>query len=725
MDLFDTIMPERSSREDALAIELTGIQEALERNQDLFHNTDETEISDDEYDGLRLRALQILKERPDLATTDMPVDRVGASPKGRLPKIAHEVPMLSLDNAFVRQDVVDFDEGVCRYLGLAPGSVTYVAEPKDDGLSLSLIYEDGVLLRAVTRGDKTIGEVVTGQALKVDGIPERLDGVPPMRIEVRGEVYMTHADFEAVNEMLTAEGRKAMSNCRNGAAGALRQSDPEETARRRLSFWAYEIAQSTGDQAETQTDVVRELKSYGFPVNPDMAECEDVDALIAQQEIIGGKRAQLGYDIDGVVYKVARRDLQKRLGTVSRVPRYAIAHKFTAERVSTRITGLDIQVGRTGKFTPMARLAPVRVGGVVVTNATLHNEDHMLKHDFRVGDLVVVQRAGDVIPQVVGLAPMEGEDRSAREAFVFPRSCPVCGANGVREAGEADRRCVAGLACDAQRKERLAHMTSKKALDIDGLGDKDVAQLVDAGIIAEPADVFRLRDRTAELMVLPGWGAKSVTSKLEAIENSRAAPMDRVLYAFGIRHVGDTASRLLARRYVTMDSLRTAMDDLREKRRLRREEAARTGDWGSNRKGAFDQSRFEVELANRMSEEVDVKQVGPEIVSSLLDFLDEPHNVSMLEDLCGLMDVQEVVFETMESKITGKTIVFSGKMEEMGREEAKAHAESLGAKAAGTVSSKTDVLVHGPGAGDKLKKAMALGVRCMTEAEWFDMVGRP
>jgi DNA ligase (NAD+) len=729
MDLFDFARSDEKPTEaakpsvDAEAVELKALQDSLAHHQELYHDGDAPEISDEEYDGQRLRALQILKARPDLATEDMPVDRVGATPKGRLPKIAHEIPMLSLDNAFTRQDVVDFDAGVCRYLGLEPGSVTYTAEPKDDGLSASLIYENGTLQRVVTRGDKTIGEVVTAQALTARGVPSRLNAPYPERIEVRGEIYMSHADFADINRRFASEGKAPLKNCRNGAAGALRQSDPAETARRPLRFWAYEIAQTTGDLARTQKDVVEELEAYGFEVNPLFAECADVDALIVHQELIGSRRAGLGYDIDGVVYKVSDRALQKRLGTVSRVPRYAIAHKFAAERVSTRLTSIDIQVGRTGKQTPVGRLSPVNVGGVVVTNATLHNEDEIRIKDLRVGDLVVVQRAGDVIPQIVGLADMPGEDRSTREPYSFPQECAACGSHAIREPGEADRRCVAGLACDAQRKERLEHLASKRALDIDGLGSKDIAQLVDAGLIAEPADIFRLKDRIVDLVSLEGWGQTSARKKLAAIEASRSSPLDRVLYAFGIRHVGETASTLFARRYGSMDALRSAMIPLQEMRRSERERATATGDWGSNRNGAFDEARFEEELAKRISETLAIPQIGPEIISSLLDFLDEPHNVSMLDDVCEQMDVQDVVFETTESEVTGKTVVFTGSLEHMGRKEAEAHAETLGARTSGSVSAKTDILVYGPGAGSKLTKAQGLGVRCLTEEEWRALVG--
>ena len=722
MDLFDFAPAATAPATDALAEEFGTIQSALARHQELYHGDDAPEVTDDEYDGLKRRADQILALRPELATADMPSERVGSTPGGRLPKVAHEIPMLSLDNAFTPEDVVDFDRRVSGWLGVPAGTLSYTAEPKDDGLSCSLVYERGVLMRAATRGDKTVGEDVTAQASTIAEIPKRLPAPHPDRLEVRGEVYMSHADFAAINERFAAEGRDPLRNCRNGAAGALRQSDPAETARRPLRFWAYEIAQTTGEPAKTQADVVDELASYGFETNPLFAECADVDELLAHQRTIGTVRASLGYDIDGVVYKVSRRDLQQRLGTVSRTPRWAIAHKFPAERVVTRLISIDIQVGRTGKLTPVARLSPVSVGGVVVTNATLHNEDYIVEKDFRVGDLVVLQRAGDVIPQIVELAPMHDEDRSDRCAYAFPHECPECGGLAVREPGEADRRCVSGLACPAQRVERLIHLASKRALDIDGLGEKDMAQLVATGLVSEPADVFRLKDRRTQIVGLDGWADQSTTRTLAAIEARRSSPMDRVLYAFGVRHVGDTASRLLARRYGTMTALREAMAPLLVDRAARRTAARTTGDWGSNRNGAFDEERFELELAKEFAQRIAIDQIGPEIVSSLLDFLDEPHNVSMLDDLCGEMDVLPVVFETASSPVTGKTVVFTGTLERMGRDEAKAHAESLGAKVSGSVSARTDILVHGPGAGSKLAKAQGLGVRCLTEAEWAELV---
>jgi DNA ligase (NAD+) len=725
MDLFDLLAAPaaQESGADAEAAELESLQRQLDRHQELYHGDDQPEISDAEYDGMRRRAKQILADRPDLAKPDMPVDRVGYKPKGRLAKVAHEIPMLSLENAFTRDDVIAFDESVCAYLGLPAGSVDYTAEPKDDGLSCSLIYEDGVLVRAATRGDKTIGEDVTDQARTVRDIPRRLASPHPDRIEIRGEVYMSHDDFAETNARFAAEGRPPMKNCRNAAAGSLRQTDPNETARRPLKFWAYEIVQTTADSVATQKGVVDELKDYGFRTNPLFRECEGIDGLIAHQELIGTLRSGLGYDIDGVVYKVSRRDLQRRLGTVSNTPRWAIAHKFPSERAATRLLAIDVQVGRTGKLAAVARLSPVGLGGTLVTNATLHNEDHIAELDLRVGDLVIVQRAGDVIPQIVGLADMTGEDRSSRVVYRFPQECPACAAHAVREPGEADRRCVAGLACPAQRKERLVHMASKKALDMDGLGEGQIGQLVDLGMIAEPADVFRLKDRKAELLNLEGWGEQSVAKRLAAIEASAKAPLDRTLYAFGIRHVGEVATKLLARRYRSMDALLDAMEVARERRSSRREEAKATGNWGSNRNGAFDEARFEVELAKEMAESLAIPQIGPEILSSLLDFLDEPHNASMLSDIRDVMDIQDVVFETAESPITGKTVVFTGTLETMGREEAKSHAESLGAKVSGSVSSKTDILIHGPGAGSKLTKAQGLGVRTMTEVEWREFVG--
>lgn len=718
MDLFE----HAEVAKDHLADEIGRLRTEIQRHQDLYHRDDAPEITDEEYDGMVRRHDQIVGERPDLADERSPTNNVGGELAPHLRKIVHEVPMLSLENAFTREDVVEFDRRVSDHLGMSPGTVAYTAEPKDDGLSCSLIYERGRLVQAATRGKNGVGEDITAQAGAVPEIPATLEEPCPARIEVRGEIYMTHAAFAAVNERHEREGLKPLANCRNAAAGAMRRQDPAETARRPLSFFAYAIAQSSDPMPSSQKGIDAELSRLGFRTNPLLAECADVDGLIAHYEHIGGLRADLGYDIDGVVYKVADTSLQKRLGIVSRTPRWAIAHKFAATRVETRLEGIDIQVGRTGKLTPVARLSPVSVGGVVVTNATLHNEDYIVERDIRVGDRVVLQRAGDVIPQIIGRASST-DDEGRGPAYVFPHRCPECEGDAVREPGEADRRCVAGLGCPAQRKERLVHMASKSALDIDGFGEKAVEELVEAGYVKEPADVFRLAAVSGEIEARNGWGQSSVRKMLDGIEARRTSPLARFLYAFGIRHVGETATKALARRFGTLDSIMAEGDRLRALRARRREDAAASGDWGGNSKVRYDERRFEIELAKTLAKELDMDGIGPEIVGSFLDFLDDEHNRRMMRDLAGEMILTAPAAASGDSPISGKTIVFTGSLEMMGRKEAEAHAESLGARTSGSVSAKTDILVHGPGAGSKLKKAEALGVTTMTESEWFAMLG--
>jgi DNA ligase (NAD+) len=730
VDLFDFLgdVPKIETRSEAtvaadpLREEIESLRSRIAVHQDLYHGEDAPEITDEEYDGMVRRHDQIVAERPDLASDDSPTLNVGGQTSSKLAKVVHKVPMLSLDNAFSEADVRDFDRKVSEHLGVPPGTVAYTAEPKDDGLSCSLTYEMGKLVLAATRGKNGVGEDVTAQARMVKEIPLTLSGDHPDILEVRGEVYMSHASFKEINERFEATGRKPLANCRNGAAGALRQSDPEETAQRPLSFLAYSAPQISGETPVTQTELDAKLREWGFVTNPLFKRCGDVDALLEHYALIGRERRGLGYDIDGVVYKVDDIALQNRLGNISRTPRWAIAHKFPSDRVQTRMTAIDIQVGRTGQLTPVARLSPVSVGGVVVTNATLHNEDYIRDGDYRVGDIVVLQRAGDVIPQIVGIADMPGEDRAAREPYAFPHECPECGAHAAREPDEAARRCVAGLSCPAQRKERLIHLASKDALDIDGLGEKAIVELVDCGMLHEPADIFRLKDRRAEICARDGWGTSSVSKMIDSIEARRSSPLDRVLYSFGIRHVGRTATTLLARRFHGMDALLDVCSTLQEDRAHRRDVAKETGDYGRNRTGAFDRQRFEEELAKEIAGRLDIAQIGPEIVTSLLDFLEDSQNQRMLADLRSEMDVQEVVFETKESPVTGLTVVFTGALERMGRDEAKKHAESIGAKVSGSISAKTSILVHGPGAGSKLAKAEGLGVRTMTEEEWWAFV---
>jgi DNA ligase (NAD+) len=718
LDLFE----HAETTKDRLADEIARLRTDIQRHQDLYHRDDSPEISDEEYDGLVRRHDQIVVERPDLADETSPTLNVGGELSPLLRKVVHEVPMLSLENAFTREDVFEFDRRVSEHLGVAPGTVHYTAEPKDDGLSCSLIYEAGRLVQAATRGKNGVGEDITAQAGAVPEIPSRLNAPFPDRIEVRGEVYMTHAALASVNERHEREGRKLLANCRNAAAGAMRQQDPAETARRPLSFFAYAVAQSSDPLPPSQKSIDGELSRLGFRTNPLLAECSSVDELVSHHARIGELRGQLGYDIDGVVYKVADTALQKRLGIVSRTPRWAIAHKFAATRVETRLEGIDIQVGRTGKLTPVARLSPVSVGGVVVTNATLHNEDYITERDIRVGDRVVLQRAGDVIPQIIGCAASEHDDDRGT-SYVFPIHCPECGGDAVREPEEADRRCVAGLGCPAQRKERLIHMASKSALDIDGFGEKAIEELVDAGYIREPADVFRLHLSRNEIETRNGWGRSSVGKMLDGIEARRTSPLARFIYAFGIRHVGETASKAFARRFGSLESVMAEGDRLSAIRTQRRNIAIDSGDWGGNSKVRYDRQRFELELAKSIAKDLDMDGIGPEIIGSFLDFVDDEHNRRMVDDLASQMTLTSPAAAANDSPISGKTVVFTGSLEMMGRKEAEAHAESMGARTSGSVSAKTDILVHGPGAGSKLKKAESLGVRTMTESEWFEMVG--
>jgi DNA ligase (NAD+) len=720
VDLFEF---QTEAANDPLADEIAALRVSIKHHQDLYHRDDAPEISDEEYDGMVRRHDQIVAERPDLEDSTSPTLNVGGELSPLLAKVQHEVPMLSLDNAFTYDDVVEFDRRVSEMLGVPAGTLRYTAEPKDDGLSCSLIYENGVLVRAATRGKEGVGENITAQAGAVPEIPQRLTAPFPARIEVRGEVYMTHAAYKAINERHAALGLKPLANCRNAAAGAMRKQDPAETAKRPLSFFAYAIAQSTDPKPFDQMAIDAELRRLSFKTNPLIAECVGVDALVAHQERIGALRKDLGYDIDGVVYKVAEIALQEELGTVSRVPRWAIAHKFAAERVETVLQAIDIQVGRTGKQTPVARLAPVSVGGVVVTNATLHNEDYIAQKDIRVGDRVVLQRAGDVIPQIVGLAAMDESEHLARSPYVFPHTCGECGGDAVREPGEADRRCVAGLGCPAQRKERLVHMASKSALDIDGLGEKAIVELVDAGYIGEPADIFRLASRRAEIAARDGWGASSVAKLIDGVEAKRTSPLAKFLYSFGIRHVGDTATKALAKRFGSLDAVIEAGSALAATRRSRIAAAEASGDWGGNKKVRYDHTRFELELAKELAASLSIEGIGPEIVTSFLDFLEDETNIRMVHDLSSEMTLTAPAAAATDTAVAGKTVVFTGTLVTMDRKAAEAHAESLGAKTSGSVSAKTHILVHGPGAGSKLAKAQSLGVRCMTEEEWFALVG--
>lgn len=698
------------------AAELAALAAEIAHHDALYHGKDAPEISDADYDALKNRNLAIEARFPDLVRADSPSRRVGAAPSEAFAEVRHSRPMLSLDNLFTDDDVLDFVEQVRRFLGLPAGEIpVFTAEPKIDGLSLSIRYERGRLAVAATRGDGTTGENVTANVRTIAEIPDRLPAGVPDVVEVRGEVYMSRADFFALNERMREAEGKVFANPRNAAAGSLRQLDPKITAQRPLRFFAYAWG-DTPRLAATQFDTVRLFEAWGFRTNPLMVRCGTVEELIAQYRSIEAQRSSLDYDIDGVVYKVDDLALQDRLGFRSRSPRWATAHKFPAERAITTLRDIEIQVGRTGALTPVAKLEPVTVGGVVVSNATLHNEDYIRGlgqdgrpiregRDIRIGDRVVVQRAGDVIPQIVDVLI---EERPAEAApFVFPDRCPRCGSLAVREHNEktgrldAVRRCTGGLVCPAQQVEKLKHFASRNAFDIEGLGDKQIEffhALDDANLwIHEPADVFTLETREAQglkrLRDFPGFGATSVKNLFAAIDARRSIALNRLIFALGIRHVGETNAKLLARAYGTWAHFSEAM------------RAAADGSEDALRDlGAID-------------------GVGPVVAEAVVDFFREEHNLRAVDALLA-----EVTPQAMEapvatdSPVAGKTVVFTGSLEKMTRDEAKATAERLGAKVAGSVSRKTDLVVAGPGAGSKLAKATEFGVEVIDEDAWLTLI---
>lgn len=661
-----------------------------------YHQLDAPTISDAEYDALRRRLLQIEERHPELARKSPSTVGVGATPLGKFAKVRHRVPMLSLSNAFSDEDVTDFLDRIRRFLKLADDAqIEVTAEPKIDGLSISLRYEGGELIEAATRGDGAEGENVTANVRTISDVPVRLKGHPPEVFEVRGEIYMSHTDFAALNGKQAEAGDKTFANPRNAAAGSLRQQDASITAERPLRFFAYAWGEAPELPGETQWDVVQAFRGWGLPVNPLMKLCHGAGELLAHYRHIEGLRSDLGYDIDGVVYKINDIALQQRLGFVSRSPRWAIAHKFSAEQATTVLEKIDIQVGRTGALTPVARLRPVTVGGVVVTNATLHNEDEIARKDIRVGDTVVVQRAGDVIPQVVSVV-MEKRPQDS-EPYAFPHQCPICGSHAEREekGGKADavRRCTGGLICAAQRKERLKHFVSRNAFDIEGLGDKIIEEFADEGLLDVPQDIFALEGRIGtSLPEREGWGEASAANLFAAINARREIALDRFIFALGIRHVGETTARILARAYGSAERLR---------------DQARTASPGNE---AWD------ELTSHDG-------IGDVVAEAIAQFFGEPHNIEVVDALLREVKPQALEAVSSSSPVSGKTVVFTGALERMTREEAKAMAERLGAKVSGSVSKKTDLLVAGPGAGSKLKDAQKHGVEVIDEDEWFRRVG--
>jgi DNA ligase (NAD+) len=679
----------------------------IARHNRLYHDQDAPEISDADYDALMRENAALEAAFPDLVRADSPARQVGAVPSGHLAKVSHAKAMLSLDNAFADAEVEEFVARVRRFLALADDvEVALTAEPKIDGLSCSLRYEKGRLVQAATRGDGAIGEDVTANVRTIADIPQTLHGQAPEVFEVRGEVYMSKADFTALNAALA--GTRIFANPRNAAAGSLRQKDAKITAARPLRFLAHGWGDASAVPGETQLGVMHAIRDFGLPVSDQLVRCTSAADALAHYRGIEAARATMPFDIDGVVYKVDRLDWQQRLGQVARAPRWAIAHKFPAERAQTILNAIDIQVGRTGKLTPVARLEPITVGGVVVSNATLHNADEIERLGARPGDRVVIQRAGDVIPQIVEVLSRDEE----RPAFVFPTHCPVCGSEAVREEGEVDIRCTGGLICAVQRFERLRHFVSRGALDIEGLGEKTIDEFLELGWIKEPADIFRLSAYRDALLEREGWKAISVDKLLAAIEAKRTPDAARLLFGLGIRHTGAVTARDLLKRYGTLPAVAELAQAIIALREATQPVLGETD------------ARFRNRLDKAVAEHIGVENVGAAVGHALADFFHEPHNVAVWDDLLEQVTPPPFVVETQASEVSGQTIVFTGKLLTLSRDEAKAQAERLGAKAAGSVSKATDLVVAGADAGSKLKKAAELGIRIATEEEWAEIVAR-
>ncbi|MBX5157782.1 NAD-dependent DNA ligase LigA [Rhizobium sp. NZLR5] len=703
---------------EEVAAELERLAKEIAHHDALYHGKDQPEISDADYDALKRRNDALEVRFPELIREDSPSRRVGAAPSVTFSPVVHARPMLSLDNTFSQEDVQDFVAGVYRFLGRLPDqSIAFTAEPKIDGLSMSIRYENGSLVTAATRGDGTTGENVTANIRTIAEIPNKLPKGVPAVVEIRGEVYMAKSDFLALNRQMEAEGKQTYVNPRNTAAGSLRQLDAKVTASRKLKFFAYAWGEMSEMPEDTQFAMVQTFKDWGFPVNPLMKRLNSVADILAHYDEIGLERPDLDYDIDGVVYKVDSLELQARLGFRSRSPRWATAHKFPAEQAFTEVEKIEIQVGRTGALTPVARLKPITVGGVVVTNATLHNEDYIKglgnsgerirpeDHDIREGDTVIVQRAGDVIPQILDVV-MEKRAADAA-AYEFPTTCPVCGSHAVREVNEKTgkmdsvRRCTGGFICRAQATEHLKHFVSRNAFDIEGLGSKQIDfffENEDPSLqIRTAPQIFTLEERQLQSLTklenIDGFGKVSVGKLYTAINERRSIALHRFIYALGIRHIGETTAKLLARSYGTYEAFETAM----------REAETLSGDaW--NDLNAID-------------------GIGDVVARAMVEFYKEPRNVAVISELIRQVKPQEAEQPvTSGSPVAGKTVVFTGSLEKFTRDEAKARAESLGAKVAGSVSKKTDIVVAGPGAGSKLDKARELGVQTMDEDEWLALI---
>ena len=667
-----------------------------------YHQEDAPVVSDAEYDALFQRLLALETAHPDLATGDSPSQSVGAAPAQGFAKVRHAVPMLSLGNAFDAEDVDEFLARVRRFLNLEDANTPeIVAEPKIDGLSVSLRYEDGVFVRGATRGDGNEGEDITANLRTIGDIPDTLAGPAPDIVEVRGEVYLPRSAFLELNARQDAAGAKLFANPRNAAAGSLRQLDTSVTAARPLRMFAYAWGKMSADVAETQWDFLEQAKAWGFETNPLSLICRSLDDILTNYTAISEQRPTLDYDIDGIVYKVNRLDLQRRLGFVSRAPRWAIAHKFPAEQATTILREIDIQVGRTGALTPVARLEPVTVGGVVVSNATLHNKDEIDRKDVREGDTVVIQRAGDVIPQVVRVELEKRPDDSS--PYPFPTKCPICKSEAVRDTDGAVTRCTGGLTCAAQVVERLKHFVSRDAFDIEGFGAKHITAFHDDGLISSPGDIFRLEEGV--VAEREGWGEQSAANLIRAIAERKNIPLDRFIYALGIRQVGQATARLLARNYGSFTDWHASMC---------RAAAERAGNPDEMKKPEL--------VGETFAALCDIDQIGISVADDLVAFFAEAHNTDVLDDLGALLNIEAFEAPNIDSALAGKTIVFTGTLEKMTRSEAKARAEALGAKVSGSVSGKTDLVVAGPGAGSKAKKAAELGIDTIDEDAWIAMI---
>ena len=691
--------------------ELALLASEIAKHDRAYHEKDAPIVSDAEYDALRRRNDAIEAKFPNLVRRDSPNRRVGAAPTGGFAKVRHAKPMLSLDNAFSDQDVADFLARICRYLDLAEGTgIEVVAEPKIDGLSASLRYEDGELVLAATRGDGSEGEDITANVRTIKDVPHRLKGKAPAVLEVRGEIFMERQEFLALNKRQEKEGEKTFANPRNAAAGSVRQLDSTITAKRPLGFFAYAWGEIDAEP-KTHWDFLQQLKAWGFKVNPHAKRCKDLEEMLAFYRSIGDERARLPYDIDGVVYKVNRTDWQRSLGFISRAPRWATAHKFPAEQAQTVLEDIIVQVGRTGTLTPVAVLKPITVGGVTVARATLHNEDEIERLDVRIGDTVRIQRAGDVIPQVLGYVE-ELRPKDAKK-FKFPRKCPCpLKTEVVREEGAVARRCSGGLACPFQQVERLRHFVGRGAFDIEGLGGTHIENFHADGLLNVPGDIFRLHEREKELLEREGWQEKSVGKLLDAIEARRKIGFDRFIIGLGIPMIGEATAKNLAREYGTVEEFLEQMHQA-AKERGRNEEPVK-------------KEKAEAEVGPAYGRLCNVPDIGVTTADAVVNFFSDKRNVDVVEDLVRELEIQPMAKRAMAgegAKLAGKTVVFTGSLAQMTRDEAKEQAEALGAKVAGSVSKKTDYVVVGADAGSKAKKAEELGVKMLTEQEWLDLAG--